>query len=231
MTRLAKLIAPAGLILAATVAALPLSAQVQGNVATVDIPRTIIGTTAFQTAYEQVNTTYATQNDLRRTKAQERQTLLAKFDKNSDKQVDDTEQAAMQKSPDFAKLQTLEQEIQGLNNQIDGARVFAVEQIILQYAAALREVTTKDKIQLVLDPSSLLFAPPEADITAKVTTALNTRLPAVGVVPPSGWQPSREGVQVYQEIQQRLVAAQMAQQQQAAAQQQQQGAAPAPVGR
>lgn len=230
MTRLAKLIAPAGLILAATVAALPAQAQVQGNIATVDIPRTIIGTTAFQTAYEQVNTTYATQNDLRRTKAQERQTLLAKFDKNSDKQVDDAEQAAMQKSPDFAKLQTLEQEIQGLNNQIDGARVFAVEQIILQYAAALQEVTAKDKIQLVLDPSSLLFAPPEADITAKVTTALNTRLPAVGVVPPAGWQPSREGVQVYQEIQQRLVAAQMAQQQ-AAAQQQQQGAAPAPVGR
>ena len=56
MTRLAKFIAPAGLILAAAVA-LPASAQVQGNIATVDIPRTIIGTTAFQTAYEQVNTT------------------------------------------------------------------------------------------------------------------------------------------------------------------------------
>jgi Skp family chaperone for outer membrane proteins len=230
MTRLAKLIAPAGLILAATVAALPVQAQVQGNIATVDIPRTIIGTTAFQTAYEQVNTTYSTQNELRRTKAQERQTMLAKFDKNGDKQVDDTEQAAMQKSPDFAKLQTLEQEIQGLGNQIDGARVFAVEQIIIQYPAALQEVTTKDQIKLVLDPSSLLFAPPEADISAKVTAALNIRVPAVGVVPPAGWQPSREGVQVYQEIQQRLVAAQIAQQQAAAAQQQQANPA-APVGR
>jgi Skp family chaperone for outer membrane proteins len=229
MTRLAKLLAPAGLILAAA-AALPAQAQVQGNVATVDIPRTIIGTTAFQTAYEQVNTTYASQNDLRRTKAQERQTMLAKFDKNGDKQVDDTEQAAMQKSPDFPKLQTLEQEIQALNNQIDGARVFAVEQIIVQYPAALQEVATRDKIQIVIDPSSLLFAPPEADITAKVTTALNTKVPAVGVVPPSGWQPSREGVQVYQEIQQRLIAAQLAQQQAAAAQQQQ-GNPAAPVGR
>ena len=118
MTRLAKSIAPAGLILAA-LAALPAQAQVQGNIATVDIPRTIIGTTAFQTAYEQVNTTYAQQNELRRTKAQERQTMLAKFDKNGDKQVDDTEQQAMQKSPDFAKLQTLEQEIQALGNQIE----------------------------------------------------------------------------------------------------------------
>ncbi len=228
MTRLSKLLAPVGLILAAT-AALPAQAQVQGNIATVDISRTIIGTTAFQTAYEQVNTTYAQQNELRRTKAQERQTLLAKFDKNGDKQVDDSEQAALQKSPDFAKLQTLEQEIQGLNNQIDGARVFAVEQIIMQYPAALQEVTTRDRIQLVIDPSSLLFAPPEADITAKVTTALNTKVPAVGVVPPAGWQPSREGVQIYQEIQQRLMAAQFAQQQQQA--QAQQGNAAAPVGR
>lgn len=229
MTRFSKLIAPAGLILAAA-AALPAGAQVQGNIATVDIPRTIIGTTAFQTAYEQVNTTYAQQNELRRTKAQERQTMLAKFDKNGDKQVDESEQQAMQKSPDLPKLQTLEQEIAGLNNQIDGARVFAVEQIIMQYPAALQDVTTKDQIKLVFDPSSLLFAPPEADITAKVTTALNTKVPAVGVVPPAGWQPSREGVQVYQEIAQRLqIAAQM---QAAQAQQGQQPANPAaPAGR
>jgi Skp family chaperone for outer membrane proteins len=229
MTSFSKLIAPAGLILAAA-AALPASAQVQGNIATVDIPRTIIGTTAFQTAYESVNTTYAQQNELRRTKAQERQTMLAKFDKNGDKQVDDTEQAAMQKSPDFPKLQTLEQEITALNNQIDGARVFAVEQIIVQYPSALQDVTTKDQIKFVIDPTSLLFAPPEADITAKVTAALNVRVPAVGVVPPSGWQPSREGVQVYQEIQQRLISAQIAQQQQAAAAQAQ-GNPAAPTGR
>ncbi|ASJ90907.1 OmpH family outer membrane protein [Porphyrobacter sp. CACIAM 03H1] len=229
MTRLAKLIAPAGLILAAT-AALPAQAQVEGRMATVDISRTIIGTTAFQTAYEQVNTTYAQQNELRRTKAQERQTLLAQFDKNGDKQVDDTEQQAMQKSPDFSKLQTLEQEIQGLSNQIDSARVYAIEQIIMQYPAALQDVTTKQQIKFVIEPSSLLFAPPEADITQQVTAALNTKVPAVGVVPPSGWQPSREGVQIFQDIQQRLaIAAQLAQQQQAAGAQQ--GNPAAPVGR
>ena len=228
MTRLAKLLAPAGLILAAT-AALPAQAQVDGRMATVDISRTVIGTTAFQTAYEQVNTTYASQNELRRTKAQERQTLLTKFDKNGDKQVDDTELAAMQKAPDFAKIQTLEQEIAGLTNQIDGARVFAVEQIIMQYATALKDVTDAEQIKLVIDPGSLLFAPPEADITQKVTTALNARVPAVGVVPPAGWQPSREGVQIYQEIQQRLaLAAQFQAQQQAAGQQ---GNPEAPAGR
>lgn len=228
MTRLAKLLLPAGMVLAATVA-LPAHAQVEGRMATVDVSRTIIGTTAFQTAYEQVTTTYASQNELRRTKVQERQTLLTTFDKNGDKQVDDAELAAKQNSADFTKLQTLEQEIQGLANQIDGARVYAVEQIIMQYSAALQEVVTKDQIKLVIDPSTLLYAPPEADISQKVTAALNTRVPAVGVVPPAGWQPSREGVQLYQDIQQRLALAAQIQQQQAA--QQQQGNTAAPAGR
>ncbi|NCP13983.1 MAG: OmpH family outer membrane protein [Sphingomonadales bacterium] len=229
MTRLTKLLAPVGLVLAATVA-LPAQAQVDGRMASVDVTRTIIGTTAFQTAYEQVNTTYAQQNELRRTKAQERQAMLAKFDTNADKQVDETEQAAMQASADLPKLQALEQEIQGLSNQIDGARVYAIEQIIVQYGAALQEVATADQIKVVIDPATVLFAVPEADITQKVTAALNTRVPTVGVVPPAGWQPSREGAQLYQEIQQRLLAAQYAQAQQ---QQQatQQGNTAAPVGR
>lgn len=226
MTIFKKLLAPAGLALTALVA-LPAQAQVEGRMATVDVSRTIIGTTAFQNAYEQINQTYTQQNDLRRTKAQERQTLLGTFDKNGDKQVDDAELAAKQGSADFTKLQTLEQEIQALNNQIDGARIYAIEQIIIQYAAALQDVTTRDQIKLVIDPGSLLYAPPEADITQKVTTALNAKVPSVGVVPPQGWQPSREGVSLYQEIQQRLIAAQMAQQQQQA----QPAAATAPVGR
>ncbi len=227
MTIFSRLLAPAGVALCA-LAALPAQAQVDGRIATVDIPRTVIGTTAFQSAYEQVNTTYAQQNELRRTKAQERQTLLQTFDTNGDKQVDDAELAAKQNSPDFTKLQALEQEIQGLSNQIDAARIYAVEQIIVQYAAALQEVTTQQQIKMVFDPGSLLFAVPEADITQQVTTVLNTKVPSVGIVPPSGWQPSREGVQLYQDIQQRLLTAQMIQQRQ---QQQQQGNPQAPAGR
>jgi Skp family chaperone for outer membrane proteins len=229
MTRFTKLLATAGVAIAATVA-LPAYAQVQGNLATVDVTRTIIGTTAFQTAYEQVNTTYAEQNTLRRTKVQERQNLLTKFDKNKDNNIEGDEKTAMEKSPDYAKIQTLEQEIVGITNQIDGARVFAVEQIIVQYSSALSDVTTAEKIQMVIDPSTLLYAPPEADITQKVTAALNARVPAVGVVPPSGWSPSREGIQLYQDIQQRLQLAAQIQQQQAAAAAQQ-GNPSAPPGR
>lgn len=89
-------------------------------------------------------------------------------------------------------------------------------------------MTTAQQIKLVLDPGSLMFAVPEADITQQVTTALNAKVPSVGIVPPQGWQPARESVQLFQEIQQRLITAQMIQQRQ---QQQQQGNAQAPAGR
>lgn len=230
MTIFSKLIAPAAVALCA-VAAMPAQAQVEGKIATVDISRAVLGTTAFQTAYDQVNTTYAQQNELRRTKAQERQTLLQSFDTNGDKQVDDAELAAKQNSPQFTQLQTLEQEIQALTNQIDAARVYAVEQVITQYGAALQEVVTRQQIKLVIDPATVMFTVPEADITQQITTALNAKVPSVGIVPPQGWQPARESVQLYQEIQQRLMAAQVMQQRQQQAQQQQQGNPQAPAGR
>ena len=229
MTIFSKLIAPAAVALCA-VAAVPAQAQIEGRIATVDISRAVLGTTAFQTAYEQVNTTYAQQNELRRTKAQERQTLLQSFDTNGDKQVDDAELAAKQNTPQFTQLQTLEQEIQALTNQIDAARVYAVEQVITQYGAALQEVVTKQQIKLVIDPATVMFTVPEADITQQITTALNAKVPSVGIVPPQGWQPARESVQLYQEIQQRLMTAQLIQQRQQQ-QQQQQGNPQAPAGR
>lgn len=229
MNMLTKLFAPAGLALAA-LAAVPAQAQVEGRLATVDVSRTVLGTNALKTAYEQIGQTYSAQAELGRNKAKERQTLLATFDKNGDKQVDDAELEAKRNTPDFAKLQTLDQEIQAIGNQIDGARVYAIEQILRQYGAALEEVIKARQIKLVVDPGSLLYAPPEADITEAVTAALNTKVPSVGVVPPTDWRPSREGLQIFQEIQQRLIAAQIAQQQAAAAQQQQ-GNPSAPVGR
>ena len=225
MTSFTKLLAPAGLALC-VLTAVPVQAQVEGRVATVDISRIVMGSTALQTAYGQIDQTYAQQIELRRAKSQERQTLLATFDTNGDKQVDDAELAAKQNSPDFTKLQALEQEITALSNQIDGARIYAIEQIIVQYAATLQEVVTTQQIKVLIDPDSLLYAVAEADISPQVVTALNAKLPSVGIAPPADWKPSREGLQLFQQIQQRLVAAQLMQQRQ-----QQQGSAETPVGR
>mgnify|MGYP007020375087 CR=1 FL=1 len=81
-----------------------------------------------------------------------------------------------------------------------------------------------------LTGGGLMPAPP-----LRLTLALSARpqpKPFIGPVLPAGWQPSREGVQIFQEVQQRLIAASIAQQQQ----QQAAGAQPqanpaAPTGR
>lgn len=230
MTRLATILASTGLALAAAAGAIPAQAQVQGNIASADVPGAVIGTSAFQNAYKQVETSYAQQIDLIRTRAQERQTLLAKYDKNGDKQVDESEQDAMRKSADAPKLASLEQEIQQISNQIDSGRVYAIEQILVQAGPALEEVVKAKQIKVVLEPGSMLYAPPEIDITKDIVASLNTKVPAVQVVPPAGWQPSQEGVQIFQQITQRLQLAQLIQQRQAQ-QAQQQGNAAAPAGR
>ncbi|WP_108791420.1 OmpH family outer membrane protein [Erythrobacter sp. Alg231-14] len=227
--KLTKMLAPAGLALCALAAAAPAAAQVDGRFATADISRAIIGSSALQTAYNQIGTTYAAQIEQRQTKQQELTTLLQPFDVNGNGQLDEGELPAVQAAPNFAQIQTLEQEVAALTNQVNAARVYAVEQILAQYPAALTEVTTAQQIVIVFQPDTLQFAAEGADITSQISTSLNTKVPSVGIVPPADWRPSRNAAQIFQDIQQTLVQAQLLQQQQAA--QAGQPAAQAPTGR
>lgn len=236
MKTITRILAPAMLAASAVLAA-PVAAQVQGPIGSLDLSRTVLSSTALATAYNEVGQSYAAQFEQIRAKTEQRQTILRAFDKDSNNQVDDAELAAAQKTPQFKQLETLEQEINALNNQVNAARIYAIEQILEQVSPALQQVVTDKKLRLVLEPSAIVFQPPEADITEAVVTVLNTRLPRVAVVPPQNWQPSRTGVQMFQEIQQMLATAQAIQRQQ---QQQQQGGQPpaqpqgntdAPVGR
>ncbi len=226
MTFSTKLLATAGLAACALTAAVPAIAQVEGRMATADVSRAIIGSSALQTAYSQIGTTYSAQIEQRQTKQQQLTTLLQPFDTNGNGQLDETELPAVQQSSGFAQIQTLEQEVAAITNQVNGARIYAVEQILAQYPAALTEVTTQQQIVLVLQPDAVQFAAEGMDVTAQVTTALNTRVPSVAIVPPADWRPSRQSAQIFQEIQQTLLTAQLIQQQQAAQQGQQPAQAP-----
>lgn len=228
MKKITKLLAAASLTAAALVA-VPAAAQVEGKIATVNAPLAIINTTAFKTAYEQVNVTYKPQLDTLQTRSQERQTLLQQLDTNGDKQLDEAEQAAAQTSAQATRIAAIEQEVGQLSSQVDLARVYAVEQILAQYGASLQEVAQQLKVQMIITPDAIVYAPPAASITQQVSAALNTRVPAVQIVPPQGYQPNRQAVATYQQIQQALLTAQAIQAQQA--QQQAQPTAPAPTGR
>lgn len=229
MKLVTKTLAAASLA-AMSMAAMPAAAQVEGRMATINAPLAVINTEALKTAYEQINTTYKPQIDQMQTLNTESQTLLQQLDSNSDGQLDEAEQTAAQNSSQATRLQAIEQEMGQLNNQIDAARVYAVEQIMAQYGASLQEVVTQQNIKLVLSPDAVVYAPQEANITQRVTTALNGKVTTVAIVPPQGWQPRRNSVAMYQQISQAIntIAALQAQQQVA---QQQQGNTQAPSGR
>lgn len=229
MTRLFKRFASAGLAACALAAtAAPASAQVQGRVATADISRAIIGSNALQTAYQQIGTTYQAQIEQRQTKQQELTTLLQPFDTNGNGQLDDSELPAVQSASNFQQIQTLEQEVAAISNQVNAARIYAIEQILAQYSTAMTDVTTQQQIVMVIAPDAIQFAADGADITQQISTALNTRVPSVQVVPPADYRPNRNAAQLFQQIQQTLLTAQILQQQNA-----QQGEQPAqaPAGR
>lgn len=228
MTTISKILAPAGLAIAALAAATPAAAQVQGKIATADVSRAVISTTALQTAYNQVNTTYAPQMETRKTKQEQLANLLKPFDTNANGNLEEGELPALQKSPNFTQIQTLESEVASLNMQMNNARIYAVEQILVQYPTVLQEVATKEQVAVVLQPEAIQWAGQAADITPKITAALNTKVPSVQIVPPADYRPSQQGAQVFQEIQQYLIVAQLRQQQQA---QQQPGNQQAPQGR
>ena len=226
MKLISKTLAAAGLS-AAALAATPAAAQVSGNIGIVSAPAAIAATTARATAYQQISTTYASQIQQIQQKQQQAQTLLQQLDTNKDGQLDEAEQQAAQNTPQATQLQTLDRESAQLSAQIDSARVYAVEQILLQYNAALQTVVQQNNVQIVLAPDAVAYSVPAANMTEKVVAALNARVPSVQITPPQNWQPSQQAIGAFQQVQQILMVA--AARQQAAAQQQQQQ--PQPTGR
>lgn len=227
MTTLSKSLAAAGLALCASLAS-PAAAQVEGRIATVDTSGAIIGTDALKTAYETVNTTYKAQIDQAQAKRQELSQVLQPFDTNSNGNLDESELPAVQASAELATIQRLEGEIGALANQVTDARVYAVEQILAQYPAALEEVATQQQIAMILPVGSVQFARREADITQAIATSLNAKVPSVSVVPPQGYRRSQQGTAIFQDIQQRLIQARLRAAQEAQAQE---GNTQAPAGR
>jgi Skp family chaperone for outer membrane proteins len=204
--------------LAATALALttPAAAQVTGGIATANPVVAIAGSKAFQTANQQIQTTFKADFDQIQAKLQQRQTVLATLDKNHDKQVDQAELNAAQKlkSPALKQVETIENEIRKLQQPAQAAQVFAIESIARRYQDAMNKVVTDRRIGVILKPDSFVYAPDAADVTSSITAALDQSVPTVSITPPANWQPSDTAIELYREIQQlrQLAAAQQAQQ-------------------
>lgn len=227
MKTLLKPVFAAGIAMAA-ISTAPASAQVSGNIAVVNAPEVVLRASALQSAFQQIDTTFATQRTSIQQKNQQRAALIKQLDTDGDGQFSEAEEAAAATAPQLPQIQTLETEIAQLQNPIDAARVYAIEQILIKYVGVLQTVVQQNSIQVVLPPDSIVFAQPAAQINDKVVTALNATSPTVATAPPADWRPSREAVAMYQQVQQALVAASAQRQ---AQQQAGQPAQPAPSGR
>lgn len=217
------LLTAAGTALA--LASAPASAQV-GGVAIAEPAVAIASSQARQAADTQIGTTYQAQRTQLEQLQQQRADLIRQFDTDGNGDLSEAEQTAAQaNTAAIQQIQTIEQNIAQTQQPITAARVYAIEQILLQFNAAMQQVITQNNIQLILTPASAVYAAEAVDVTDDIAAALNQRVPAVSTAVPEGWQPQRQSVQMYQEVQQVLLAA--AQQQ--ALQQAQQSAATPPA--
>ena len=217
------LLSAAGAALA--IVATPAVAQVNG-IAIAEPAVAVARSQALQAAYTQIGTTFQAQRTQLEQSQQQRADLIRQFDTDNNGELSEAEQTAAQANTAvMQQIQTIDQTIAQTQQPITAARVYAIEQILLQFSAAMQQVTSQSSIQLILTPASAVYAADAVDVTDEITAALNQRVPTVSTAVPEGWQPRAQSVQMYQEVQQMLLAA--AQQQ--ALQQAQQPAAAAPA--
>lgn len=212
--------------LAAALAA-PAAAQVNG-IGVTEPAFAIAGSQARATAYQAIGTQFQAQITQLQQQEQQRDGVMRQFDTNGDGQLSQEEQTAAQaNTAAVQQLNQLNQQIAQTQQPILRARVYAIEQIAMQYSAAAQQVISEKGIQLILTPGSVVYAADAADVTDEIVAALNARVPSVTTTPPEGWQPQRQSLALYEQVQELLLTA--AAQQQAAQAQQPAAGQPAPA--
>ncbi|EQB32085.1 OmpH family outer membrane protein [Sphingobium ummariense] len=176
----------------------PAAAQSKTGIAVVDLQRAVATSAAYTAARTQIQTTYKAQIDSftarknaidadLKTKGDALQAAL-KAANNKPTPAIETQYQQFQQSQQSAQT-----ELQTLSQPIALANAYVEEQITAKLSDALKSAMTKAKVDLVLAPDATVSYQPTVDITQSVVTELNTLVPSVGITPPAGWQPGRQG--------------------------------------
>ncbi len=213
-----KTLAAAALAGAAAVAT-PAAAQVAG-IATSSPEAVIVRSQARINAYQQIDQQFASQIGQLRSMRQELQTLQQSLDTDNNGQV--TQQEAQANPSVVQQLQQKEQQLNQLSQPIVLAQTYAIEQLIDDYQNVQQQVIQQKKIQLMLSPDAIQWAPEAVNVTSDLVAALNQRVPTVQTTPPAGWRPRQESLATQQAVSQILLGVAQQQAAQQAAQQQQQ---------
>ncbi|WP_370034742.1 OmpH family outer membrane protein [Qipengyuania mesophila] len=217
MKLFAKTIAAAALAGTAAIAT-PAAAQVAG-IATSSPEAVLFGSKARVEAYKQIDTQYAAQIGQLRTLRQEMATLQQTLDTDKNGQLT---QAEAQANPTAVQqLQQKEQQLGQVSQPIVLAQTYVLEQLINDYQNVQQQVVQQKKIQLLLNPDAIQWAPAAVNVTNDLVDALDQRMPSVQITPPAGWRPRQESLAAQQTVSQILLGVAQQQAAQQAAQQQQ----------
>jgi Skp family chaperone for outer membrane proteins len=198
MTSLKHILLAAALGAAATTAAAPAFAQVNG-VAVADPEAAVANSRAWTAARTQIQTTYKTQLDQAETRRQalanELRPLVQAYQTAA--AAPNANQATLQSQAQAIQTreQAANQELGRLTEPAQRAQAYALEQISARLQEAVQGAVRARNVQLLVRPNAALFAQPTADVTAAITTELDRLVPTVGITPPAGWQPGQQRAQ------------------------------------
>lgn len=185
-------------VTAIALTATPALAQSKLGIGVVDLQRAVGTSAAYTAARGQIQTTYKAQIDA----FTARKTAIDADLKAKGTALETAVQAnggkpnpALQTQYEaYQKAgQDGQTELQRMGQPIALANAYVEEQITAKLSDALKAAMTKSKVDLILAPDATVSYQPTVDLTAAVVTELNALVPSVGITPPAGWQPNRQG--------------------------------------
>ena len=195
LKRTALLLAASALPVTGVALVTPAAAQSRGAPASVDLEKVVQGSTAYSTAINQINSTYAAN-------FQQAQQLQASAQTQVQPLVQQAQAEQAKPQPNQASLQTLVTQINQIQEQtrgqlqqisqpIDIAKAYVGTQISDAIQPAVEAVARNRKVGLVVSREAVLYSDPAADLTADVVAELNRRLPQVSIQPSQAWLQQR----------------------------------------
>lgn len=180
----------------------PAAAQSRTSIAVANYEAAVVQSQAYQTAVEQMKTTYKADIDATNARATALQTEI--------KPLVDAYNAAVQQpgatpqsvQPQAQALQTKrqsgQQELARLQQRVTLATAYVEEQVAAKLNDAIKAAMKAQKVDLVLQPQAVVAREPYVDITAAIVTQLNAMVPSASITPPAGWQPGQAQQQAQQ---------------------------------
>ena len=172
----------------------------------------VAGSSAFQVAGQQRQTTYKATYDAAQARAKQIETelkgLIDKF--NADKAAKKPDAVLQQSAVAYQQRQESgKDEIRQIMMPVLLSEAYVEEQITDKLDQAVQAAMTKRGVSLLLQPDTVIARANGYEMTPAIIAELNTLIPSANIVPPQGWVPRqvREQQAAQQQAQQPAAAA------------------------